>query len=186
MKPYAHLDIEWLASELHSVDEFDEEWDSTSLILDFGATWAYVALRFKQRDGKIETNTVCSKGRDNKTNGYPEIEEIAEGLDGLVYPDSPGINEKILSDIRKELKKHDYDARPASVTRVATALLEQRHNKETDREEWALVSKKKADSGKHRVLYWFGTRKPSDDAVKKQEQRIQYFKHKNAAATTQT
>ena len=183
MKPFAHLDIEWLATELHLVDEFDEEWDSTSIILDFGAAWAYIALRFKQRDGKIRTDAVCSRGRDNRTNGYSEIEEIAEELDGLVYPDSPGVNEKILSDIRGELKKHAFDVKPALDTQVATALLEQRHNKETDREEWALVSKKKANSGGHKVLYWFGTRKPSGDAVKKQEQRIQYFKHKNAAAT---
>jgi hypothetical protein len=52
------------------------------------------------------------------------------------------------------------------------ARLVQKHNDKTGKTEYALVSKK---SG--RVLKWFGARKPSDDHVKEEERRIQYFKH---------
>lgn len=50
--------------------------------------------------------------------------------------------------------------------------LVQRHNKHTDREEWALISK-----NGDRVLRWFGTRKPSEERVQQEERRVQYFKH---------
>jgi hypothetical protein len=50
--------------------------------------------------------------------------------------------------------------------------LVQRQNQHTNKKEWALVSKK---SGK--VLKWFGVKKPSEEAVKKEERRVQYFKH---------
>jgi hypothetical protein len=53
--------------------------------------------------------------------------------------------------------------------------LVQRHNDKTDQQEWALVSKKS-----DRVLKWFGARKPSDEAVKKEERRVQYFKHQGS------
>ena len=55
------------------------------------------------------------------------------------------------------------------------AILVQRHNDNTGKKEWALVSKGKD----HKVLKWFGAQKPSEERVKKEEQRIQYFKHKN-------
>lgn len=49
----------------------------------------------------------------------------------------------------------------------------QKHNAKTNKKEWALVSK--SDSSK--VLKWFGTEKPSDERVKKEEKRVQYFKN---------
>lgn len=54
------------------------------------------------------------------------------------------------------------------------AVLLQKHNDHTDRKEWALVSKKDHD----KVLKWFGAEKPSEDAVAKEERRVQYFKHR--------
>jgi len=56
---------------------------------------------------------------------------------------------------------------------TATARLVKKHNKKTDRKEWALVSKK--DPGK--TLKWFGVEKPSKEEVLKEERRVQYFKH---------
>lgn len=53
-----------------------------------------------------------------------------------------------------------------------TAILKQKHREETDREEWALF-----DSKGHRVLKWFGPKKPSEERVLKEEHRIQFFKH---------
>ena len=53
------------------------------------------------------------------------------------------------------------------------ATLVQRHRKDTDRKEWALVSKK--DPSK--ILKWFGVTKPSEESVLKEERRVQYFKH---------
>lgn len=57
-----------------------------------------------------------------------------------------------------------------------TSILRKKYREDKDRSEWALVSKK---GGK--VLKWFGKQKPSEERVKKEEQRIQYFKHKNSS-----
>ena len=57
-----------------------------------------------------------------------------------------------------------------------TSILRKKYREDKDRSEWALVSKK---GGK--VLKWFGEQKPSEERVKKEEQRIQYFKHKNGS-----
>lgn len=53
-----------------------------------------------------------------------------------------------------------------------SAILKQKHREETDQEEWALF-----DSKGEQVLKWFGPKKPSDEAVAKEEARIQYFKN---------
>jgi len=54
------------------------------------------------------------------------------------------------------------------------AILRRKHNDKTDTTQWALLSKK----APHHVLKWFGSKKPSDEAVAKEERRIQFFKHK--------
>jgi hypothetical protein len=61
-------------------------------------------------------------------------------------------------------------------SRYLTAILKQKKREETGQVEWALF-----DSKGKRVLKWFGAKKPSDDAVAKEERRIQYFKHRSAA-----
>jgi len=53
------------------------------------------------------------------------------------------------------------------------AVVTKRHREDTDKEEWALVSKK--DPSK--ILQWFGTKKPSSEDIAKAEARVQYFKH---------
>jgi hypothetical protein len=53
------------------------------------------------------------------------------------------------------------------------ALLKKKYNKKTKKTEWALVSK----SRPHRILRWFGARKPSKERVHEEEKRIQHFKH---------
>lgn len=59
---------------------------------------------------------------------------------------------------------------------MVEARLVEKYREETDRKEWALVSRKKPV----RVLKWFGPRKPSAEKVAEQERRIQYFKHLNS------
>lgn len=54
----------------------------------------------------------------------------------------------------------------------AEAILTQKVNPKTGNREWVLVSK-----SKHRPLKYFGVKKPSEERVKKEERRIQYFKH---------
>lgn len=66
-----------------------------------------------------------------------------------------------------------FAARVAQRYLSRQAVLRQKYHEEKDRQEWALM-----DSKGERVLKWFGTRKPSDEAVLKEERRIQYFKHK--------
>lgn len=56
-------------------------------------------------------------------------------------------------------------------------MLKQRVNKKTGKKEWALVS----TSDPSKILKWFGGRKPSDEAVAKEEKRVQYFKHTKGA-----
>lgn len=83
-----------------------------------------------------------------------------------------------------QLKLLDYSlwspartaARVAARYRAKTAILKQKKREETDQVEWALF-----DSKGKRVLKWFGAKKPSDEAVAKEERRIQYFKHHSAA-----
>lgn len=53
------------------------------------------------------------------------------------------------------------------------AILKKKLNKEKNKTEWALVSKKNPS----KVLKWFGARKPSDKRVHEEEKRIQHFKH---------
>lgn len=57
---------------------------------------------------------------------------------------------------------------------LKTAILVQKKNQKTDKLEWALVSKKD-----RKVLKWFGSKKPSDERVQKEEKRIQFFKHQS-------
>jgi hypothetical protein len=52
-------------------------------------------------------------------------------------------------------------------------MLRKKYNEDKDRTEWALISEK---NGK--VLKWFGPEKPSKETVQKEEDRINYFKHK--------
>ena len=62
---------------------------------------------------------------------------------------------------------------------VVEGIVTQRHREETDRKEWALVSKKPhANTGKRRVLKWFGKKKPTEEEIEKEEQRVQFYKHK--------
>ena len=69
---------------------------------------------------------------------------------------------------------------PSAETSVATAILTQRHHEETNKEEWALVSKKvNPKTGKRKVLYWFGAKKPSSSQVAERERIVQYWKHRN-------
>lgn len=55
-----------------------------------------------------------------------------------------------------------------------TAYLRKKKNENTDRMEWALVSK----DDQSKILKWFGPKKPSKEEVKEEEKRVQYFKHK--------
>ena len=61
---------------------------------------------------------------------------------------------------------------------LVTGIVTQRYREDKSRKEWALVSRKPdKKTGKRRVLYWFGLKKPSKERVQKQEKRITYFKH---------
>jgi len=61
-----------------------------------------------------------------------------------------------------------------------TGVVTHRYREKKDRKEWALVSRKPdKKTGKRRVLYWFGLKKPSKENVQKQEKRIRFFKQKH-------
>jgi len=62
---------------------------------------------------------------------------------------------------------------------IVTGILVQKVREKTGKKEWALVTKKPdSRTGRRRVLYWFGSKKPSKDSIDKQESRVQYWKHK--------
>lgn len=61
----------------------------------------------------------------------------------------------------------------SSLGQIKIAILTQKVNPKTNRKEWVLVSRKD-----RKPLKYFGPEKPSEERVKKEEQRIQYFKHK--------
>jgi hypothetical protein len=54
------------------------------------------------------------------------------------------------------------------------SILRKKYREDKDRTEWALL-----DSKGKRVLRWFGVEKPSEERVKKEEKRIQFFKNQN-------
>lgn len=62
-------------------------------------------------------------------------------------------------------------ARVAGIAPVS--VLRRKYRKDKDRTEWALL-----DSSGKKVLRWFGEEKPSEERAKKEEGRIQFFKHK--------
>jgi len=51
-------------------------------------------------------------------------------------------------------------------------MLRKRYNKRTGRTEWALVSRSKS----HKILKWFGLKKPSEATIARHERRVNYFK----------
>jgi hypothetical protein len=57
---------------------------------------------------------------------------------------------------------------------VKIAILQKKKNKKTNKMEWCLLSKKRP----HRVLKWFGSKKPSKERYLEEERRVQFFKHK--------
>ena len=59
------------------------------------------------------------------------------------------------------------------LAQIIQSVLKKKYREDTDRYEWALVSRKN-----DRVLKWFGLEKPSKEQVAKEERRVQYFKHK--------
>lgn len=65
------------------------------------------------------------------------------------------------------------------LSEIVTGVVTQRFREENDRKEWALISKEPdKNTGKRKILYWFGVEKPSEEKVLKQERRVQFFKHK--------
>jgi hypothetical protein len=53
-------------------------------------------------------------------------------------------------------------------------MLRRKINPKSGKEEYCLVSRK--DPSK--ILKWFGKARPSDDAIAKEERRVEFFKHK--------
>jgi len=71
------------------------------------------------------------------------------------------------------------EALKAVLAALAIGVVTQRYREEKDRKEWALVSRKPdKKTGKRKVLYWFGLKKPSKERVGKQEKRVQFWKNK--------
>lgn len=54
-------------------------------------------------------------------------------------------------------------------------MLTQKTNPKSGKKEYALVS----ISSPGKVLKWFGSEKPSEETVKKEEARVEFFKHKS-------
>ena len=51
---------------------------------------------------------------------------------------------------------------------IVTGILVQKVREKTGKKEWALVTKKPDKrTGKRRVLYWFGSSKPSQESIDK-------------------
>lgn len=61
------------------------------------------------------------------------------------------------------------------------SVLRKKHREDKGRTEWALM-----DSKGKKVLKWFGPERPSDERVKKEERRIQYFKHQGCSSFLST
>jgi hypothetical protein len=53
-------------------------------------------------------------------------------------------------------------------------MLTQRENPKSGKKEYCLVARKPP----HRVLEWYGSRRPSAATVEHSEKRIEYYKHR--------
>ena len=60
-------------------------------------------------------------------------------------------------------------------------MLRKKFNKKLGRSMYALVSV----SSPGKVLKWFGSEKPGEGRVKKEESRVQYFKHRKRTVLTE-
>lgn len=82
--------------------------------------------------------------------------------------------EPIFNVLKRLIKQEEGRSEETVAARVmVTAVLKKLYRKKTGRKEWALVSR----SNPKKILKWFGPRKPSKEAVLKEERRVQYFKH---------
>jgi hypothetical protein len=56
------------------------------------------------------------------------------------------------------------------------SVLRKKFRKDKSRSEWALM-----DSDGKKVLRWFGEERPSEDRVREEEKRVQFFKHQGCS-----
>jgi SpoVK/Ycf46/Vps4 family AAA+-type ATPase len=114
------------------------------------------------------------------------------------------ISEKHLKDVARQLISEGFDKdvvvealmKTSDIVPFATAVsivedvlklfgkkakLKQKYREDTGQKEWALVSRSKPE----RVLKWFGTSKPSDEEVQKEERRVQYWKSQSRKVKAQ-
>lgn len=108
------------------------------------------------------------------TDDYESIEDVLKFLKfkALAVQERTGI-ESLLVFTEDDLTFKGRVTYPAEVN----ARLIQKKNLNTGKKEWALVSKKTPS----KILKWFGTAKPSEKAVLKEERRVQFFKTQSAA-----
>jgi hypothetical protein len=117
-------------------------------------------------------------GMKNRAYLAMDLDRLIEEHKKLVK-DLESADEKVLKDELTEQKKeleHYIDLRRQhthSAEEVFSVLV-QKVNPKTHRREWALLSK-----NKDKVLKWFGVQKPSEETVKKEEKRVQFWKSRS-------
>jgi len=114
----------------------------------------------EEYDKEIKSNWKVYWNQKNQQYDIQETEEpVYEGAQ--VFESLPDALE-----CKKDLR--------ASLKFLKISVLVQKKNKNTDRTEWALVSK----SDPKKILKWFGPSKPNKEQIAKEEKRVQYFKNK--------
>jgi len=135
----------------------------------------------KREDGDYEISNImvwpAFQRQGYGTRFYQKAHEFAKSKGKRLF-----ISDDLTSDakaIHKKLKAKgilkdsgELVFRKASLLRQA--ILRQKVDEKDGKKKWALLSRKKP----HRVLKWFGSQKPSEETVQKEEKRIQYFKNR--------
>jgi len=151
-----------------------------------------VQMEEELKEQESDMEEVEEGTEEEETEEEPNFEEDIEETAEMVYSSNDQLKaletaiaqwrkkfEKAKSETEKEIAlEYIYELESelefAKQQSGIHASLVKKYREEKDRKEWALVSK----SDNSKVLKWFGTEKPSDEAVEKEERRVQYFKNK--------
>jgi len=112
------------------------------------------------REGLSKTKVIETLMRLSNITPFATAEQIVEDIMYMV------------ADKKKVGAQSSFSRNQGHIKKVSRLI--KKYREETERKEWALVSKDDAS----KILKWFGPEKPSKEEVQKEEQRVQYFKSK--------
>jgi Zn finger protein HypA/HybF involved in hydrogenase expression len=164
-------EVKVINEQLYSLDDLDEGHDDWHVY--------EAVLKTSVGDGRSTTKKVFDYLENTDAKGVFDMGYINVEFQELIDHDMLEVVGKSEAEKADRTNTHNdtgyYDTKNSQY--IVINKLVHKHNDKTGKKEYALVSK---DGSK--VLEWYGTKKPSEETVKKSEQRVQFFKHAKADA----